>query len=54
MPGVFAGGRVPVAALGRRRVELDQLESSVAVRGLQERDLCPDAVDGEDATLEPR
>src|SRR6476646_2484570 len=34
--------RVPVATLGRRRVEFRQLESSVAVRGLQERDLCPD------------
>jgi PhzF family phenazine biosynthesis protein len=32
MPGVFAGERVPVAALGRRRVELDQLESSVVCR----------------------
>jgi hypothetical protein len=51
MPGVFAGAcRLP--PLSRRRVEFDQLESSVAVRGLQERNLCPDAVDvldGKDA-----
>jgi hypothetical protein len=41
--------RVPVAALGRRRVEFRQRESSVAVRGLQDRDLCPDAVKPHDA-----
>jgi hypothetical protein len=40
---------VPVAALGRRRVEFRQLKSSVAVRGLQERDLRPDAVEPHDA-----
>jgi hypothetical protein len=38
-----------VAALGRRLVEFRQLESSVAVRGLQDRDLCPDAVEPHDA-----
>jgi hypothetical protein len=41
--------RVPIAALCRRRVEFRQLESSVAIRGLQERDLCPDAVEPHDA-----
>src|SRR5262249_4227440 len=41
--------RVPVAALGRGRAELDQLESSVAVRGLQDRGVCPDAVEPHDA-----
>src|SRR5207245_2606990 len=41
--------RVPVAALGRRRVEFRQLESSMAVRGLQDRDLCPDAIEPHDA-----
>ena len=41
--------RVPVAAFGRRGVEFRQLESSVAVRGLQHRDLCPDAVEPHDA-----
>ena len=48
MPGVFAGAcwSPPWA---RRRVELRQLESSVAVRGLQHRDLCPDAVEPHDA-----
>ena len=40
---------VPVAALGRWCVEFRQLESPVAVRGLQERDLCPDAFEPHDA-----
>jgi hypothetical protein len=43
------GRRVPVAALGRRRVEFRQLESSVAVRGLEHRQLCLDAVEPHDA-----
>jgi hypothetical protein len=48
MPGVFAGAcRSPPR--GRRRVEFRQLESSVAVRGLQERDLCPDAIESHGA-----
>src|SRR6202521_2702962 len=37
--------RVPVAAPARRGVKLRQLESSVAVRGLQHRDLRPDALE---------
>lgn len=41
--------RVPVAALIRGRVELRQLESSAAVRGLHDRDLCPDALKPHDA-----
>ena len=41
--------RVPVAALIRGRVELRQLESSAAVRGLHDRDLCPDARKPHDA-----
>src|SRR5262252_7424900 len=45
--------RVPVAALARGRVELRQLESSMAVRGLHDRDLCPDAVEPQDAIHPP-
>jgi hypothetical protein len=41
--------RVPVPALTRRRVEFRQLEPSVAVRGLQHRDLGPYAVEPHDA-----
>jgi hypothetical protein len=37
--------RVPVAALIRGRVELRQLESSVAVRSLHHRNLRPDALE---------
>lgn len=36
--------RVSVAAPVRRRVEFRQLEASLAVRGLHDRDLCPDAL----------
>ena len=42
------GRRVPVFALGRRRVELHQLESSVAVGGLQHRERRVDAVEPHD------
>src|SRR5215210_2836379 len=38
-------GRVGVAALGRRIVELDQLEPSVTVRGLHHRQLRTDALE---------
>ena len=48
IPGVFAGA-MPVVALGRRRVELHQLESSVAVRSLHHRKLHPDALEPHDA-----
>jgi hypothetical protein len=41
--------RVPVAALIRGRVELRQLESSVAVRSLHDRNLRPDALEPHDA-----
>jgi hypothetical protein len=41
--------RMPIVALGRRRVEFRQLESSVAVRGLQHDDRCPDAVEPHNA-----
>jgi hypothetical protein len=41
--------RVLVAGLRRRRVEFCQLESSVAVRGLQHRDICSDAFEPHDA-----
>src|ERR1700733_2285347 len=41
--------RVAVATLGRRRVEFRQFESSVAVRGLQHRDICPDAFESYNA-----
>src|SRR5467141_3534891 len=37
--------RVPVAGPARRGVKLDQLEPSVAVRGLHHRDLHPDALE---------
>src|SRR4051794_12859947 len=43
------GRRVAVSAPARRRVELDQLEPPVAVRGVQERELRPDAVEPDDA-----
>jgi len=52
MPGVFAGA-VPVVVLARGRVELRQLESSMAVRGLHDRDFCPDAVEPHDAIHPP-
>src|SRR5204862_7381897 len=41
--------RLRVAALGRRRAELDQLEPSVAVRGLHHRVLNLDALEPHDA-----
>jgi hypothetical protein len=37
--------RVPVAIPGRRRVKLHQLEQSVAVRGLQHREVHLDALE---------
>ena len=37
--------RVRVVVLARGRVELRQLESSVAVRGLDHRDIRPDALE---------
>src|SRR5439155_12324361 len=37
--------RVPVAAPARRGVKLRQLEPSVAIRGLHQRDLRPDALE---------
>jgi hypothetical protein len=37
--------RVPVAARARRGVKLHQLEPAMAVRGLQHRDLRPDALE---------
>jgi hypothetical protein len=44
--------RVPIAALVHWRIELRQLEPSVAVRGLHDRDLCPDALEPHD-TVHP-
>ena len=41
--------RVPVVALARRRVELDQLESSVAVRSSHERKFRADALESHDS-----
>src|SRR5205807_10378309 len=48
MPGAFAGAcRLPPWVGGVWN--FGQLESSVAVRGLQDRDLCPDPVEPHDA-----
>ena len=41
--------RVPVVGLARRRVELHQLQSSVAVRSLHHRSVRPDALEPHDA-----
>ena len=48
---MFAGACV--VALGRRRVELDQLELSVAVRGLHHRRVDQDALEPDDAVHPP-
>jgi hypothetical protein len=45
--------RVPIAALVQRRVELRQLEASVAVWGLHDRGLCPDALEPHDTVHPP-
>jgi hypothetical protein len=45
--------RVPVVVLVQGRVELRQLESSMAVRGLHDRDFCPDAIEPHDAIHPP-
>ena len=48
MPGVFAGA-CPSLAVVRRRVELRQLDSCLAVRRLQHRDVRPYALEPHDA-----
>ena len=48
MPGRVRG-RGPGAALAPRRLELGQLDPSVAVRGLQHRDLRLHALEADDA-----